>query len=70
MRAMFYILHKDKKLLSFSLWRKGLAGLFGKNGAFTGGWAPCRKFYIEGFHPWHQDTQHRLEDWAAVTQPA
>jgi predicted metal-dependent hydrolase len=70
MRAMFYILRKDKQLFSFSLWRKGLAGLFGKNGAFTGGWAPYREFYVEGFHPWQQDTQHLLEDWAAESQPA
>jgi predicted metal-dependent hydrolase len=63
-RAVFYILRKDKQLLNFSLWRKGLAGLFGKHGAFTGGWAPYKEFYAQGFHPWKQDTRHLLVDWA------
>lgn len=65
MRAVFYILRKDKQLFNFSLWRKGLAGLFGKQGAFKGGWAPYREFYAKGFHPWQQDTQQLLVDWAA-----
>jgi predicted metal-dependent hydrolase len=68
MRAVFYILRKDKQLFNFSLWRKGLAGLFGKHGAFKGGWAPYQEFYARGFHPWQQDTQHLLEDWAAESQ--
>jgi predicted metal-dependent hydrolase len=70
MRATFYILRKDKQLFNFSLWRKGLAGLFGKQGAFTGGMAPYREFYAPGFHPWQQDTQHLLADWAAEPQLA
>jgi hypothetical protein len=70
MRATVYILRKDKQLFNFSLWRKGLAGLFGKQGAFTGGMAPYREFYAPGFHPWQQDTQHLLADWAAEPQPA
>jgi predicted metal-dependent hydrolase len=65
MRAVFYILRKDKQLFNFSLWRKGLAGLFGKHGAFTGGWAPYKQFYARGFHPWQQDTRQLLVDWAA-----
>jgi predicted metal-dependent hydrolase len=64
LRAVFYILRKDKQLFNFSLWRKGLAGLFGKHGAFTGGWAPYKEFYAQGFHPWKQDTRHLLADWA------
>jgi predicted metal-dependent hydrolase len=65
LRAVFYILRKDKQLFNFSLWRKGLAGLFGKHGAFTGGWAPYKQFYAQGFHPWQQDTRQLLVDWAA-----
>jgi predicted metal-dependent hydrolase len=65
MRAVFYILRKDKQLFNFSLWRKGLAGLFGKHGAFKGGWAPYQEFYLRGFHPWQQDTRQLLVDWAA-----
>jgi predicted metal-dependent hydrolase len=65
MRAGFYILRKDKQLFNFSLWRRGLAGLFGKHGAFKGGWAPYTEFYAEGFHPWQQDTRQLLVDWAA-----
>ena len=65
MRAVFYILRKDKQLFNFSLWRKGLAGLFGKHGAFKGGWAPYQEFYAKGFHPWQQDTRQLLVDWAA-----
>ena len=38
-RALFYILRKDGQLLNLPLWRKGLAGLFGKQGAFSGGLA-------------------------------
>ena len=65
MRAVFYILRKDNQLFNFSLWRKGLAGLFGKHGAFKGGWAPYQEFYERGFHPWQQDTRQLLVDWAA-----
>ncbi len=68
MRAVFYILRKDKQLFNFSLWRKGLAGLLGKHGAFTGGWAPYKEFYAQGFHPWQQDTQQLLVNWAAELQ--
>jgi predicted metal-dependent hydrolase len=64
-RALFYILRKDGQLFNFNLWRTGLAGLFGKQGAFSGGGAPYKEFYVEGFHPWQQDTQHLLVDWAA-----
>jgi predicted metal-dependent hydrolase len=65
MRAVFYILRKDNQLFNFSLWRKGLAGLFGKHGAFKGGWAPYQEFYARGFHPWQHDTRQLLVDWAA-----
>ncbi|MFT4520777.1 MAG: putative metal-dependent hydrolase [Halioglobus sp.] len=65
-RALFYILKKDGQLFNLKLWRTGLAGLFGKEGAFNGGWAPYKEFYAEGFHPWQQDTQHLLENWAAA----
>lgn len=64
-RALFYILRKDGQLFNFNLWRTGVAGLFGKQGAFNGGGAPYKEFYVEGFHPWQQDTQHLLVDWAA-----
>jgi predicted metal-dependent hydrolase len=67
-RAVFYILRKDHQLFNFSLWRKGLAGLFGKHGAFKGGWAPYQEFYTRGFHPWQQDTRQLLVDWAAEPQ--
>jgi predicted metal-dependent hydrolase len=70
MRAVFYILRKDNQLFNFSLWRKGLAGLFGKHGAFKGGWAPYREFYAQGFHPWQQDTRQLLVDWSAETVEA
>ncbi|MFT4768779.1 MAG: putative metal-dependent hydrolase [Glaciecola sp.] len=65
MRATFYILRKDKQLFNFSLWRRGLAGLFGEHGAFKGGWAPYKEFYAQDFHPWQQDTRQLLVDWAA-----
>lgn len=65
MRALLYILRKDGQLLNFKLWRAGLVGLFGEEGAFSGGWAPYKEFYAEGFHPWQQDTQQLLVDWAA-----
>jgi predicted metal-dependent hydrolase len=64
-RAVFYILRKDGRLFNFNLWRTGIADLFGKQGAFSGGGAPYKEFYVEGFHPWQQDTQHLLVDWAA-----
>ena len=51
-RALLYILKKDGQLFNFKLWRTGLAGLFGKKGAFSGGWAPYKAFYTDGFHPW------------------
>jgi len=66
-KAIFYILRKDGQLFNVSLWRTGLAGLFGKEGAFSGGMQPYKEFYVDGFHPWQQDTQHLLEDWAAQT---
>lgn len=65
MRALFYILRKDGQLFNFKLWKTGVAGLFGKEGAFSGGWAPYKEFYSDGFHPWQQDTQQLLLDWAA-----
>jgi predicted metal-dependent hydrolase len=65
-RALFYILRKDGRLFDFGIWRAGLHGLFGKQGAFRGGWAPYREFYNDGFHPWQQDTQQLLVDWAAT----
>jgi predicted metal-dependent hydrolase len=64
-RAVFYILRKDRQLFNFNLWRTGMTDLFGKQGAFSGGGAPYKEFYVEGFHPWQQDTQHLLVDWAA-----
>lgn len=64
-RAVFYILKKDGHLFNLKLWRTGLAGLFGKGGAFSGGWEPYVEFYADGFHPWQQDTQHLLVAWAA-----
>ena len=64
-RALVYILRKDGKLFNFKIWRAGLAGLFGKQGAFSGGLAPYKEFYTEGFHPWQQDTQHLLTEWAS-----
>ena len=65
MRALFYIIRKDGQLFNVKLWRAGLVGMFGKHGAFSGGWAPYKEFYAEGFHPWQQDTQQLLVDWAA-----
>ncbi len=65
-RALFYILRKDGRLFNFKIWRAGLRGLFGKQGAFRGGWAPYREFYNDGFHPWQQDTQQLLVDWVAT----
>lgn len=64
-RALVYILRKDGKLFDLKVWRKGLAGLFGKQGAFSGGLAPYKEFYTEGFHPWQQNTQHLLTEWAS-----
>lgn len=69
-RALFYMLRKDGQLLNLKLWWKGLAALFGKQGAFSGGMAPYKEFYAKGFHPWQQDTQHLLVDWAAETSVA
>jgi predicted metal-dependent hydrolase len=66
LRALFYILRKDGRLFNFGIWRAGLRGLFGKQGAFRGGWVPYRDFYADGFHPWQQDTQQLLVDWAAT----
>ena len=67
-RALIYILRKDAQLFSFRLWRAGLRGLFGKKGAFSGGWSPYKAFYTEGFHPWQQDTRELLAHWAAEPQ--
>jgi predicted metal-dependent hydrolase len=69
-RALFYILKKDGRLFNFKLWRAGLAGLFGKNGAFSGGWSPYKAFYTHGFHPWQQDTRELLVQWEAEPQLA
>jgi predicted metal-dependent hydrolase len=63
-KALFYMLKKDGHLFNFKLWRSGLVGLFGKKGAFSGGWAPYKEFYREGFHPWQQDTRELLVQWA------
>ena len=70
MRALFYILKKEGQLFNFKLWRTGLAGLFGKKGAFSGGWTPYKAFYTHGFHPWQQDTRELLVQWAAEPQLA
>ena len=67
-RALFYILKKDGELFNLKLWRSGLAGLFGKQGAFSEGWLPYKAFYTEGFHPWQQDTRELLVQWAAEPQ--
>ena len=64
-RALFYILRKDGNFFNFRLWRKGIAGLFGKQGAFNGGWSPYTAFYAKDFHPWQQDTRELLVQWAA-----
>lgn len=64
-RALIYILRKDGKLYNVKLWTQGLRNLFGSEGVFAGGGALYRAFYAEGFHPWEQDTQHLLHDWAA-----
>jgi len=69
-RALFYIIKKDGQLFNFKLWREGLAGLFGKNGAFSGGWALYKEFYTHGFHPWQQDTSELLVQWEAEPQLA
>ena len=69
MRALLYILRKDGQLLNIKLWRSGLTGLFGKQGAYSGGLSPYKEFYSEGFHPWQQDTQQMLVDWAAEATP-
>lgn len=68
-RALFYILRKDGQLLNFRLWRKGLRDLFGKQGVLSGGLALYKEFYADDFHPWQQDTQHLLQEWAATTTP-
>ena len=67
MRALFYVLRKDGQLFNVKLWRAGLVGLFGEQGAFSGGWVPYKEFYAGGFHPWQHDTQQLLVDWAAET---
>jgi uncharacterized protein len=68
LRALFYILKKDGQLFNLKLWRTGLAGLFGKQGALNGGWLPYKDFYTRGFHPWQQDTRELLVQWAAEPQ--
>ncbi len=65
LRALVYILKKDGQLFNLKLWRAGLVGLFGKQGAFSGGWAPYKAFYARGFHPWQQDTRELLVQWEA-----
>jgi predicted metal-dependent hydrolase len=67
-RVLLTILRKDGRLFSLSLWRNGLAALFGKQGAFSGGLAPFREFFVEGFHPWQQDTRELLVQWASEPQ--
>ena len=67
-RALFYILKKDGQLFNIKLWRAGLAGLFGKQGAFSGGWSPYKAFYTHGFHPGQQDTRELLVQWAQEPQ--
>ena len=64
-KALFYILRKDGRLFNVQLWRAGIAGLFGKRGAFHGGWSPYKAFYAKDFHPWQQDTRELLAQWAA-----
>lgn len=64
-RALMYMLRKDGKLLNAKLWLNGLRDLFGKEGVFAGGGELYRAFYAESFHPWEQDTQHLLKEWAA-----
>lgn len=68
--ALFYILRREGQLLNLRLWCAGLARLFGKTGAFSGGWAPYRAFYQRGFHPWQQDTRELLVSWAAEPKVA
>jgi predicted metal-dependent hydrolase len=63
-RVLFSILRQDGRLFSLSLWRNGLAALFGKQGAFSGALLPFKEFFVEGFHPWQQDTRELLELWA------
>lgn len=67
-RALIYILKKEGQLYNLRLWRSGLAGLFGSQGAFSGGLEPYREFYHAGFHPWQQDTRQLLDAWAAEPQ--
>jgi predicted metal-dependent hydrolase len=67
-RVLLTILRKDGRLSSLSMWRNGLAALFGKQGAFSGGLAPFREFFVEGFHPWQQDTRELLVQWATEPQ--
>jgi len=69
MRALLYILRKDGQLFNIKLWRSGIVGLFGKQGAFSGGLSPYKDFYAQGFHPWQQDTRQLLVDWAAEAAP-
>ena len=69
MRALLYILRKDGQLFNVKLWRSGIVGLFGKQGAFSGGLSPYKDFYAQGFHPWQQDTRQLLVDWAAEATP-
>jgi predicted metal-dependent hydrolase len=68
-RVLCSILRKDGRLFSLSMWRNGLAALFGKQGAFSGGLLPFKEFFVEGFHPWQQDTRELLVQWANEPQP-
>lgn len=67
-RALLTILKKDGQLLNLKLWYHGLTGMFGKQGAFRGGWSPYKAFYKDDFHPWQHDTQELLVQWAAESQ--
>jgi predicted metal-dependent hydrolase len=69
-RVLFGILRHDGRLFSLRLWRDGLASLFGRNGAFSGGKQLFREFFHDGFHPWQQDTSELLAQWVAESQAA
>jgi predicted metal-dependent hydrolase len=69
-RVLFGILRHDGRLFSLRLWRAGLASLFGKRGAFSGGMPLFREFFHDGFHPWQQDTSELLAQWLAEPQGA
>lgn len=64
-RAVIGILWKNGQLFKLAVWRRGLAGLFGKQGVLGGAWPEYKAFYREGFHPQQQDTRELLVQWAA-----